>query len=293
MDKLYEYMEERGIEEEYIQRMRDEKIDSVVIVAMTDEDLSKFIPLLGDRIAVREFCKDKRRKGKSKKETVLQKLKQKLNKRRDDEEDVEEDGNLWDTRSSTLLGNKNAQKTNRKIDIGWLDYDAESKCFKQVRKQKGGGTRQLIVPKSTNYNELLEIATNLFFKDGLSFKGKLSEFNCKLCDFRQHPLKKDMSVGELYAECKMAVLRFYLQTTPVGRKDEAVKRKRSGESSDDDDGDNDVPLVEIDHPTRPLVQPDTPTVSFKVPDRPTDSMMNLASTSQSHMPSTSSQSKNE
>ena len=59
----------------------------------------------------------------------------------------------------------------------------------------------------------MKLSKNLFFKGGKSSRGKSDDFEFEMCDFRQLPVSSDFTVGTLYDEVKMPVLRFYLQTT--------------------------------------------------------------------------------
>lgn len=54
------------------------QIDPGIIKIMPDEDLKKYIPAYGDRIALKRFCSGTTGGAFSKKATLLQKLKQKI-----------------------------------------------------------------------------------------------------------------------------------------------------------------------------------------------------------------------
>ena len=54
------------------------QIDASVVGVMNDDDLADFIPLLGDRIAVRNFCSKTFSYKPSRKQALLQKLRKKL-----------------------------------------------------------------------------------------------------------------------------------------------------------------------------------------------------------------------
>ena len=235
---------------------------------MDDQSLKEFIPLLGERIALRNFCADSQKSphhngNSSKKDTLLDKLRKKLSVKRDpakcssnDEDEEGYSGLSGDNRSSRLKGNQNAKRNERKIDVGWIDYDYTTKRYKQVRKQNGGGTRQLSVSKTLRSSELLAVVQRLFFKDNISCKGDLDEFETELCDFRHQSLLDETTVGKLYSETKMPVLRFYLKTKAKVHKDETKankKRKRilvvsddsADESADENITDPELPWINI------------------------------------------------
>ncbi|XP_038064500.1 uncharacterized protein LOC119735750 [Patiria miniata] len=298
---LYEFLESRGVGPDIIERMKTEKIDAAVVVMMEDTALADFIPLLGDRIAVRSFCTKPPQAPTDKhprKQALLQKLRKKLRLRRNegesgsDENEESSSGasSSHSCKSSLLKGNRNATSDKRKIDIGWLDFDCTSQTYKQVRKQKGGGTRQLSVLKTTGRAELLDLAQGLFFKDGVSSKGDQSNYEFDICDFRQKSMCDEFTVGQLYEESKMPILRFYLRTKekiePLESANENSnhnKKKAIIIESSDSGEEQAMPLpfenvgneVEIgqecssptsqfdnEAPRSPSPPPDTPTITF-------------------------------
>ena len=78
---------------------------------MDDKDLSAYIPAFGDRVNLRSLCKP----NNDKKTALFDKLRKKM-KLSPNESDSEK----RPTRSMNLRGNKNAQKINRKIELGWM-----------------------------------------------------------------------------------------------------------------------------------------------------------------------------
>ena len=84
-----------------------------------------------------------------------------------------------------------------------------------MKAADGGGVRKVSVGKDCKDDQLLSLATNLFFPNGMSKLGQLCEFSCKMLDFCQQPLKPDMTVGEMYSETKLPMLRFHLHTAPT------------------------------------------------------------------------------
>lgn len=68
---------------------------------------------------------------------------------------------------------KNVEKQDRRVELGWQDYDEGTQEYKQIRSQNGGGTRQLRVPKTHRVKEMLDTAKQLFFPQGKSKKGRL------------------------------------------------------------------------------------------------------------------------
>lgn len=81
-----------------------------------------------------------------------------------------------------------------------------------MKPADGGGVRKVSVAKDCNDVQLLSVAKNLFFPNGMSKLGRLCEFNCRILDFCEQPVKPDMTVGQMYNETKLPVLRFHLHT---------------------------------------------------------------------------------
>jgi len=108
---------------------------------------------------------------------------------------------------------RNACKPTRLIEVCWINITKG--VGKKVKAADGGGVRKVSVGKDCKDDQLLSLATNLFFPNGMSKLGQLCEFSCKMLDFCQQPLKPDMTVGEMYSETKLPMLRFHLHTAPT------------------------------------------------------------------------------
>lgn len=81
------------------------------------------------------------------------------------------------------MGNKHAKRNDIRVDLGWFDFDKTTQSYKQVRRQNGGGKRSLKVPKLTTKHDLLDIAKQLFFPNGISKRGLVESFELELKDF--------------------------------------------------------------------------------------------------------------
>lgn len=103
-------------------------------------------------------------------------------------------------------------KKNRKIEIGWMHYDEDTEVFKQVRARGGGGTRKVDICKDAKKSDILRVAAGLFFPDGANIKGPLTDFDCDLKDYKEMIVDDALTVGELYHDTKLNMLRFYLTT---------------------------------------------------------------------------------
>lgn len=202
---------------------------------MTDDQLREYLPSYGDRLAVFGYCR-RREEPSSRRSKLYERLRGKLSRNKGNP------GPEKDNQNSS----KNAQKNNRKIELGWLN--SREGEFVQVRTKKGGGTRKEIVPKDSKKHNLIEKAVQLFFPDGKNAEGSLSEFDVNLTDFQQHTLDENITVGELYETTKLPLLRFYLTTKKreiISGLD--VEEENSGATVQEGDKTHD--RRDADHPT--------------------------------------------
>ena len=182
---------------------------------MDDSQLAKFVPLFGDRIAAKEEAKRLLGKGNTqlassnKKHKLMAKLLEKVTHK------TEEAGVSSEVRRKERSGNRNASKSTRRVELGWMHYNNETKTYKQVRAANGGGTRHLNVGHSLTMADLMEMGKNLFFPGSLSPKGLLSEFEFKIADFSGSILPLSITVAEIYNSMKIKILRVYMATNKV------------------------------------------------------------------------------
>ncbi|XP_030277557.1 uncharacterized protein LOC115584345 isoform X3 [Sparus aurata] len=221
---LWDFLRKRGVAEENIDRMQQDKIDSSLVREIEDAYLARYIPVYGDRIALRRYCLDKeKQKDNSSRMSLLEKLRKKL-KTATAGQDEESEQEPWPAKSAKKPSrdrSKNAVKSSRKIELGWIHEG------KQMRKRSGGGTRVLEVSKNSTKTDILSHAKELFFPGGESTKGKWEDFLHDIYDFKESRLDESSTVGELYTVSKFGILRFYLNTTClVDSSDAEVDRKR-------------------------------------------------------------------
>lgn len=139
------------------------QIDSSVIPLMSEQDLSKYIPLYGDRLAAVAFCRNTHRSDPetSRRGQLLERIRAKVCV--PDSKAVKRAGS-----SEKLKGNKNAKRQARRLEIGWMNFSEKENDFKQVRTVKGGGTRHVTVDRNTTVREVQEMAESLFSQMGPS-----------------------------------------------------------------------------------------------------------------------------
>lgn len=169
---------------------------------MPEEELKSIIPKYGDRLAVISFCK---RSMNSNKQSLIEKLKARMEngkKRKNNE-----------TEENEKLKKYVHIKKTRIVEIGWICSEKDNDVYKQVRLKNGGGTRRVSVRRESKCVDILETAKELFFPNGLSKKGELTDFNCELLDFKSNKFDIQLTVEQLYEICALTTLRFYLATS--------------------------------------------------------------------------------
>ncbi|KAL3976398.1 hypothetical protein ACER0C_022284 [Sarotherodon galilaeus] len=168
-------------------------IDETVIPLMTDSDLAKYIPKVGNRVSTVAFCRQATlsRTSPSRKESILSRLRQRL---------------------TGAEGMPPKKRLSQRIEVGWMDFDEEKDRFKQVKSVSGGGTRHLSVDKNETVANIKLMAENLFFPNGISKKTKsLSHYSTHIESSQMHVDASNI-VDELYKQSKVKILRLYLCT---------------------------------------------------------------------------------
>lgn len=195
---------------------------------MDDETLARYLPALGDRMALKSYCTkqagsnshDGKNTNHVRKNVLLEKLRKKMKLKQSSavSSDSSDDENHSQHKvGKSMVGNKYAAKSNRKIEFGWIHNG------RQVRVRGGGGTRKISVPKNMDCEGLLKIGKDLFFPDGQSKKGNEKEFIFKIWDFKENVLPLGVTVGDVYEKVKMGIVRFYLASLDQNRVETTVQ----------------------------------------------------------------------
>ena len=71
-----------------------------------------------------------------------------------------------------------------KVYLGWQHYVSDQERYKQVRLAKGGGNREVFLPLSSSYADILEVAVSTFFPCGESSVGLGMDMKFKLGNFQ-------------------------------------------------------------------------------------------------------------
>ncbi|KAM9840519.1 uncharacterized protein ACBR49_015898 [Aulostomus maculatus] len=203
---LREFLVERNIDEDVIQKLEEENIDETVIPLMTDSDLAKFIPKIGDRVSTVAFCRQAAilQQAHTRRASILSRLQERL---------TEAEGLPSNKKSSSkLAGNTNAKRKMRRIEVGWMDFDEREQRYRQVKSVNGGGTNHISIGKVATVADIQVMAEKMFFPNGYSKKNKsLSQYSTHMESSQTH-VDLFNTVEELYERSKVKILRLYLCT---------------------------------------------------------------------------------
>ena len=247
---------------------------------MSDQELKTWIPKMGDRLALKQFSKKQEEcvpdKKKSLMDTLRKKLKLKTNKRpklQNSSPDESEEEILPQLgRKEKLMGNKNALKAKRKIELGWQHNDG--KGYVEVRTKQGGGTRKFSVSKDAVKNDILEEAKARFFPDGLSTKGRIENFDLDIRkNYQGDLIEENVTVEEYYKLTGLPLLRFYMfSTTKEPDGDIVAKSHAEDNQLAINVEENDLPTEET-HDTEeeaPEEEPEVQAQAMYIPDQDTN-----------------------
>ena len=158
----------------------------MVVLMMSDDQLKQMgLEKYGDRIALCSLCEGMTSSSYTNNETntILQRINSSLS------------NTGTKRRQMKLLGNKNAKKEKRRIEIGWLTVHEEH--LRQIKQKQGGGTRSLTEDVSITVADILEKAKMLFFPDGKSVRGTIENFKCSIVKFDGSDIAMQTTVKEL------------------------------------------------------------------------------------------------
>jgi len=184
---------------------------------MSDEELKQYVTKFGDRVAIKAFAM-KEEEQESSSQNLVQRLRVRMTQRRLRKRSLP---NIeHDLRSTMQKGNKNAERKERRIELGWLVMDDD---YRQVKEPKGGGVKHLKVSSHCLVNSLLDNAKSLFFPDGIAKKGEVIEaYDFSLIDSSHKAIDEMYTVSDLYEKLKVKILRLYMVTKPKMEMQEEV-----------------------------------------------------------------------
>ena len=148
----------------------------------------------GDRIAFRAFFQTKAGTAAS----FVGRIKEKISKKQS-------------TKYKHLSGNTHAQKTSRRVEIGWLNKTKG--IYKQVKAKSGGGTRSIVKNVDITVKELQTIGMDMFFPNGQSARmGHIEEYNVTILKYDHSTVASSVTLGEMYNSSGLRMIRLYICT---------------------------------------------------------------------------------
>ena len=187
---------------------------------MHDEDIEKYIPKVGDRMALKNFLLREKvidSDNATRKSRCLERIRKRLKLPSVDTMDQVEHHSS-STRPKFKLGNTYSAKLGRQVEFGWIHVTRrdEQVTKSSVKPKSGGGFRKKQAKKTDMKTDLLKLAQSIYFNDeGKSGLGYMCEFSFDMWDFQENVLPQSMTVGEMYKSTGLTMLRFYMITEPV------------------------------------------------------------------------------
>ena len=210
----------------------------VSAVVHASDDLLRQLGLeqAGDRLSLRAFCaresetSDKSgevKEFKEKKRTLLESFLRRKSKR---------------LNSAGDLSSKKAVEKSRKIQLGWKHFKDHAHGFVLVPLAKGGGTRTISMPTTSNRIDLIQEGKALFFPKGESLFGRVEDMSFSLGNFKDEEVGLTIETGNRevafnlrnYIETyKAKTVRLYLRSKRNDADCEPLYANDAGDSDDD------------------------------------------------------------
>ncbi|XP_041354862.1 uncharacterized protein LOC121372542 isoform X2 [Gigantopelta aegis] len=209
MDAFIKYLRDvRRLPEGTIIRMDADKIDPIVIRAMSDDQLARYIDTPGDRIAVRQFCeKPAAEVSTSGLVNLAINVEQNLGKHTEIAEPSEA---VTPAKRPKIAENQSASKEMKSYQLIWKNFDRGQ--FRLVTQNNGGGTRCLKDNKNITIKKIKTEAIKLFFPNRISKFGRVDEFNMKIKDMNGENIFLKTTLIDLYEKYKVKMMKIYLYT---------------------------------------------------------------------------------
>ncbi|KAH3754262.1 hypothetical protein DPMN_188927 [Dreissena polymorpha] len=174
---------------------------------MDEHTLQTYSPAYGDRVAVHAFCSSKQSSAAAVEVLyALTELRSKWKSNR-------QKGNRPGFKPGIFKpGHLSADRTAKRVELGWMNFNEKSMDFKQVRQTGGGGVRHLTINKTLVVQTLLEHAKETCFPPGNSKHGSVEEFDMEIKNFQGIPIDKEMNINDLYIASKLKILSVYMYT---------------------------------------------------------------------------------
>ena len=193
--------------------------------------------------------------------------------------------------SCLRAGKQRILKTTRdekSVNFCWKHFDTKKSHYVSVRTTKGGGTRQLTMSNESDYHEVVNTMTQLFFPDGRSIFGLLNDMDVEIGDFKGDLIKPPFCLKNYISVNKLSKTRLYLMTKKISSNRAVTKMTNSSLSISDDDDDINFPSltptvrnhIPINNNTW-LNSTSSPTVVDKILNDETSVQMNVGSFNES------------
>ena len=167
----------------------------VCAIMNADDELLKDMGLLkaGDRLSLRGFCRshsqsEKKEDNQSKKRRLLEAFfENKKGKKGGPSQ-------KFTGRSHTSKIGRSEKEKTKKVQLGWKHFKEEEEDHVLVPLSRGGGSRPVELPLSTNKYELMKTCKGLLFPDGKSIFGKEEEMTFHLANFKNEKIEVTVNV---------------------------------------------------------------------------------------------------
>uniref|UniRef100_A0AAV2M5A2 C2H2-type domain-containing protein n=1 Tax=Knipowitschia caucasica TaxID=637954 RepID=A0AAV2M5A2_KNICA len=199
-ERLYEFLRERN-KEGVVQRLKKENLDKNVVPSMTNQDLEQYIPKVEDGEAAVSFCRKR-----AMLPLFAPRAKVGYKRLRDKAHPF--------SRRLHGMGNTNAKRQIKRIELGWMSFDEDEERYKQVRTKNGGGTLPLSIDVGNTMEDIKALAESLFFPDGVSKRNqRLADYSTHIESSQVHVDMTD-TVAQAYDKLKGKILRLLKPETP-------------------------------------------------------------------------------
>ncbi|KAK3103805.1 hypothetical protein FSP39_022027 [Pinctada imbricata] len=170
------------------------QIDEDAVRGMSTSDLEEFLPRKGDRFALKDFFAKSEVKPKTKKESLMDQLKDRLRSskrvRNTDTRSDEDEPHSSSTRKTPKLS---AKKPMHKVHLGWYHFDENQKIYLQPAWE-------------------------------------LNEMDVELTDFQLKPLDdEETTLGDIIDRAKLQYVHFYIRTRQKQSDEEGNHQERKKE----------------------------------------------------------------
>lgn len=101
----------------------------------------------------------------------------------------------------------------KKVQLGWVHYDEKQRKYIGVRTPRGGGTRDVPFPFSASAKEIIEVGKELFYPNGNSCHGLISDMDFKITIIENLKIDGEevpFTLGQYINATKLPKVRLYL-----------------------------------------------------------------------------------